>query len=87
LGAVQYVASAAMPSARVAAMSRMTSAIIGLLLLFGNYVILNTINPELIMPGLGPSGTMGSEILTMPAPSAPMTIGVILYATEDCSDG
>lgn len=39
------------------------------------------------MPGLGLSGTMGPENLIMPAPAAPMTIGVILYATEDWNDG
>ena len=87
LGAVQYVASAAMPGARVAARSRMTSAVLGLLLLFGSYVLLNTINPELVMPGLGLGGAMPTDNLSMPSPSTPMRIGVILYATDDCSDG
>ena len=87
LGAVQYVASAAMPSTRVAARGRMTNAVLGLLLLFGTYVILNTINPELVMPGLGLSGTMGTENLTIPGGDTAKLSGVILYNTEDCSDG
>ena len=86
LGAVQYTASAAIPSTRVAARGRMTNAVLGLLLLFGTYVILNTINPELVMPGLGLSGTIGAEDLTIPAASMPQLIGVILYGTEDCSN-
>ena len=87
LGAVQYTASAAIPSTRVAARSRMTNAVLGLLLLFGTYVLLNTINPELVMPGLGLSGTIGTEDLSIPEAETAKLSGVILYDTEDCSDG
>ncbi|RZN42892.1 MAG: hypothetical protein EFT35_01515 [Methanophagales archaeon ANME-1-THS] len=85
IGAIQFTASAALPSARSEAKDRMTGAILGLLLLFATYVILNTINPELVMPGLGLSGKYGT-ISGLNNPSIVLEGGVYLYTDEVCKE-
>lgn len=47
LGAVQYIISESNPTTKSDAKSRMTSSLIGLVLLLGSYLILNTINPKI----------------------------------------
>ena len=86
LGAVQYTASAAIPSTRVTARGRMTNAVLGLLLLFGTYVLLNTINPELVMPGLGLSGTIGTEDLTTSPGAEALKEGVEICFDDECAN-
>ncbi|MEK7134181.1 MAG: hypothetical protein AAB819_00420 [Patescibacteria group bacterium] len=46
IGGVEYIASAANPNLKEAAKTRITMALIGLLLALGSYLILNTINPR-----------------------------------------
>lgn len=56
IAGVQWLTSAGNPGGIKAARDRMTSAIIGLILLFSSYLILNTINPQLTLlnlPGIG----------------------------------
>lgn len=48
LGGVQYVASGITPSAKQDAKNRITNALIGLTLILTSYLILNSINPELV---------------------------------------
>jgi cytochrome bd-type quinol oxidase subunit 2 len=48
IGGVQYMASGGNPGLQNDAKDRITKAIIGLVLLFCVYLILNTINPDLI---------------------------------------
>ncbi|KKU14616.1 hypothetical protein A3A20_02700 [Candidatus Wolfebacteria bacterium RIFCSPLOWO2_01_FULL_45_19] len=47
-GAIEYILSAGMPSKRQDAIDRITQAMFGLILLFAAYLVLNTINPELV---------------------------------------
>lgn len=82
-GAVQFVASAGFPSMRSEAKNRMTGAVTGLLLLLAVYIILNTINPELVMPGLG----LGPGNFDAPIPgmmTATVSEGVFLYTSDNC---
>lgn len=48
IGGIQYVASGISPSAKEDAKGKITSAILGLLLALLSYIILNTINPDLL---------------------------------------
>lgn len=80
-GAIQFVASAGFPSLRSEARSRMTGAVTGLLLLLSVYVILNTINPELIMPGLG----LGLQPAN-PAPTVNSTLPKLDKGFEICDN-
>lgn len=48
LGAVQMMLNAANPSAQTAGKDKMKSALMGLALIFGSWLILYTINPDLV---------------------------------------
>lgn len=48
VGGVQYISSGISPSAKEDAKSRITSALLGLLLALISWIILNTINPTLL---------------------------------------
>jgi len=48
IGGIQYIGSGMSPSGKEDAKDRITSAILGLLLALGAYLILNTINPNLV---------------------------------------
>lgn len=48
IGGVQYILGAANPEMVGQAKSRMTNAVVGLILILGAYVILNTVNPYLV---------------------------------------
>ncbi|MCR4330509.1 MAG: hypothetical protein NUV49_01350 [Patescibacteria group bacterium] len=48
VGGLEYIASAANPSAKASAKSRIWAAIGGLLLALSSYLILQTINPDLV---------------------------------------
>jgi hypothetical protein len=48
VGGVQYSYTALSPSAKGAAKERMKNALLGLLIVFGAWLILNTINPDLV---------------------------------------
>lgn len=82
-GAIQFVASAGFPSMRSEARNRMTGAVAGLLLLLATYIILNTINPELVMPGLG----LAPGVFLAPAIDSIEGVireGVVLYVSDTC---
>ena len=63
IAGIEYMASAGMPARIADAKDRMTSAVVGLILLLGIYLILNAINPELTVlriPSFGvPTTTLG----------------------------
>lgn len=48
IGGIQYIGGAANPSARTEAKSKITNAILGLLLALGAWLILYVINPDLL---------------------------------------
>lgn len=60
-GGVRYTVSAGNSSQQSEAKSMITSAIWGLVLLFGSYLILNTINPQITKMGLNFSNTPPPE--------------------------
>lgn len=49
IGGIQYMASVGKPEARNDALDRIKKALLGLILLFGSYLILNTINPQFLI--------------------------------------
>jgi hypothetical protein len=55
-GGFRYITSVGSPVAMSDAKDRMYSALLGLVILFCAYLILNTINPELVILNLTPSG-------------------------------
>ena len=77
IGAVGLIASMDNPETASNAKSRMKSAVLGLILTVSAYIIVNTINPELISPILPPL-----EEVNIPTPPQP---GVYFYLTGDCS--
>jgi len=48
IGGVQWLLSAAIPAQKKEAQTKITNAIFGLILLLSSYVIMNTINPDLV---------------------------------------
>ncbi|MCZ2845390.1 MAG: hypothetical protein O2U61_02670 [Candidatus Bathyarchaeota archaeon] len=73
ISAVQYMASSAFPGGKVAALERIRGIGLGLLLLMGAYLLLSTINPELLIFGLDEAempemiGALGSITLYIEA--------------------
>lgn len=70
VGGFQYIAGAASPSARSAAKDRITYAVIGLILALASWVILNTINSDLVDGCFSPGSTVvpASEVATVSGP-------------------
>jgi hypothetical protein len=71
VGGVQYTYIALSPSAKGEAKSRIQNALLGLLIVFGAYLILNTINPDLVRGDLviqpiSESGGAGGNVTTTP---------------------
>ncbi len=58
-GAIVYTLAAGNPSGQKEGKEWIKQALIGLLLLVGAYIILNTINPALVNPGLSPLAPIG----------------------------
>lgn len=52
ISAIRYMASTTMPTGKTAAMEQMRNVGYGVLLLLGAYIILSTINPELVIYGI-----------------------------------
>ncbi len=52
IGGISYIGGASNPSARSEAKSKITNAIFGLILAMASWLILNTINPDLLKTGL-----------------------------------
>ena len=50
MGGIKYVISAGAPAAIADAKDQITSGILGLIILLSSYLILNTINPQLVLP-------------------------------------
>ncbi len=50
LGGVRYLTSAGAPAAMADAKDQITSGILGLIIILASFLILNTINPQLILP-------------------------------------
>jgi hypothetical protein len=62
-GGFRYLTSAGKPAAMADARDQMSSALLGLIILFSSYLILRTINPELVI--LGDTGVGGiGEVIT-----------------------
>lgn len=75
---ILYITSAGNPSRQQEARAWISSAVLGLLLLLGAYLILNTINPALVelrFPSLSPVSTPSSQPST-PAPTSPIPPGI-----------
>ena len=78
-GGVKYVASGGSVSARSDAMDIIKNAIFGIVLLFGGYIILYTINPNLVniknpnLPSAPPLKTLGFVSSTPPTGTQPPT--------------
>lgn len=75
IGAVQYMASAGNPTIEGDAKDRMIKSILGAILLLASYIILQTINPQLIEPSLTSLSGLPGVYLTgggvdIPAPQA-----------------
>ena len=72
VGGVQYVAGAASPSARSDAKNRVQNAILGLLLALGSWLIVYTINPNIINGSLSINPVSFPELPPLPpAPPPP----------------
>jgi len=69
---VQYIAGAASPSARAGAKKRIQNAIFGLLLALGSWLIVYTINPNIIGGSLGLSPVSFPAPVPLPPPQAPI---------------
>lgn len=57
-----YLSAAGNTANTSAAMSKISNAVLGIILLFSSYLILNTINPDLVGGGLGLPDLMGNKI-------------------------
>ncbi len=80
VGAVTLMASADNTELASSGKDRMRGSILGILLLGASYIILNTINPNLINPTLNPLNNVELNP-TAPAP------GVYFYSDESCDTG
>jgi len=77
ISGIQFIGGAASPSAHTEAKERMVNAILGLILALGSWLILNTINPNLLktnlelaevtVTGSGPSGFVTQNQIYHPA--------------------
>ena len=68
-GGVRYLASAGNPSTMGDARGQMFAGILGLIILLLSYIMLTTINPQLVIM----------------APSIPVEWGIIIFASDGCS--
>ncbi|GAI49317.1 unnamed protein product, partial [marine sediment metagenome] len=68
-GGIRYLTSAGDPTKMADARAQVTAGILGLIILLSSYLILNTINPQLVLPKKPPimPGKAGIKIYSMPA--------------------
>jgi hypothetical protein len=78
-GGFRYLTSAGNPSAMADAKDQIFSALLGLIILFSAWLILNTINPELVILGQPTKTTTGCSA-SNPCPG-------LLVCIYDCSSG
>ena len=71
-GGIRYLTSAGDPTRMKDAMEQVTAGILGLIILLSSYLILNTINPQLVLP-------------TKP-PLTPAISGIYVYVKAGCLD-
>jgi len=64
LGAIKYVGAAGNPSKMTDAKEQIFSAILGVIILLSSYLILNTINPDLVLLNPNPGGAMTAGTTT-----------------------
>lgn len=90
---VMFIMSGSRPQLRAQAMGRIRNTILGIALLLGSVIILNTINPELTILNVPPAGKQGLLGFNIPSPFGTeidlATLhygGVVLYA-ESATDG
>jgi len=75
INAIRYMASTAMPGGKAAAVEQMRNIGFGVLLMLGAYILLNTINPELVI-----FGAKEAEYSQITLPSGTIT----LYKNANC---
>lgn len=77
-GGLLYLTSAGSPARMADAKDKMTNAVIGIVIILASYIILNTINPELVVfktPGETELQNLGFSLS-----------GIYIYDKEGCSD-
>jgi len=85
IAGVQYMLLAVeSPAAAQAALSRIKNSLLALILLFGAFLILNAINPELLVPGLEKTNISGTPLGEMNVFDRECKDGVLVYNGDNC---
>lgn len=88
VGGVQYVASGIAPSAKNEAKGRITNAFIGLAIILSSYLLLNTINPDLVNLKFSLEKVEGTrQKLAAPKPNREISIyaGLNIQKSDKCA--
>lgn len=87
VGGVQYVASGIAPSAKNEAKGRITNSFIGLAIILSSYLLLNTINPDLVNLKFSLEKVEGTRQKLAPKknPETPVIAGLGIQISNDCS--